>query len=72
MQKSEFNVVLTSVGTNRLNVVKAVRDACGVGLGVANTLTKSVPSTIAEQVSRSEAEAIKSAIEAAGGAVRIE
>ena len=72
VQKSEFNVVLTSVGTNRLNVVKAVRDACGVGLGVANTLTKSVPSTIAEQVSRSEAEAIKSAIEAAGGAVRIE
>ena len=72
VQKSEFNVVLTSVGTNRLNVVKAVRDACGLGLGVANTLTKSVPSTIAEQVSRSEAEAIKSAIEAAGGAVRIE
>ena len=72
VQKSEFNVVLTSVGTNRLNVVKAVRDACGLGLGVANTLTKSVPSTIAEQVSRSEAESIKSAIEAAGGAVRIE
>ena len=72
VQKSEFNVVLTSVGTNRLNVVKAVRDACGLGLVVANTLTKSVPSTIAEQVSRSEAEAIKSAIEAAGGAVRIE
>ena len=72
VQKSEFNVVLTSVGTNRLNVVKAVMDACGLGLGVANTLTKSVPATIAEQVSRSEAEAIKSAIEAAGGAVRIE
>ena len=72
VQKSEFNVVLTSVGTNRLNVVKAVMDACGLGLGVANTLTKSVPATIAEQVSSSEAEAIKSAIEAAGGAVRIE
>lgn len=72
VQKSEFNVVLTSVGTNRLNVVKAVMDACGLGLGVANTLTKSVPATIAEQVSRSEAEAIKSAIENAGGAVRIE
>ena len=72
VQKSEFNVVLTSVGTNRLNVVKAVMDACGLGLGVANTLTKSVPATIAEQVSSSEAEAIKSAIENAGGAVRIE
>ena len=72
VQKSEFNVVLTSVGTNRLNVVKAVKDACGLGLGVANTLTKSVPATIAEQVSRSEAEAIKSAIESAGGSVRIE
>ena len=72
VQKSEFNVVLTSVGTNRLNVVKAVKDACGLGLGVANTLTKSVPATIAGQVSRSEAEAIKSAIESAGGSVRIE
>ncbi len=72
VQKSEFNVVLTSVGTNRINVVKAVKDACGLGLGVANDLTKSVPSTIAEQVSRSEAEAIKSAIENAGGTVRIE
>ena len=72
VQKSEFNVVLTSVGTNRLNVVKAVMDACGLGLGVANTLTKSVPATIAEQVSSSEAQTIKSAIEAAGGAVRIE
>ena len=72
VQKSEFNVVLTSVGTNRLNVVKAVKDACGLGLGVANTLTKSVPATIAEQVSSSEAQTIKSAIEAAGGAVRIE
>ncbi len=71
-QKSEFNVVLTSVGTNRISVVKAVKDACGLGLLDANTLTKSVPSTIAEQVSSSEAEAIKSAIENAGGAVRIE
>ena len=72
VQKSEFNVVLTSVGTNRLNVVKAVRDACGLGLGVANDLTKNLPAVIATGVSSSDAQTIRTAIENAGGAVRIE
>lgn len=72
VQKNAFNVVLTSVGTNRLNVVKAVRDACGLGLGVANDLTKNLPAVIATGVSSSDAQAIRTAIEDAGGAVRIE
>ena len=71
-QKSEFNVVLTSVGTNRLNVVKAVMNACGLGLGAANDLTKNLPAVIATGVSSSDAQAIRTAIENAGGAVRIE
>jgi large subunit ribosomal protein L7/L12 len=72
VQKNAFNVVLTSVGTNRLNVVKAVRDACGLGLGVANDHTKKLPAVIATGVSRSDAQTIRTAIEDAGGAVRIE
>ena len=72
VQKNAFNVVLTSVGTNRLNVVKAVRDACGLGLGVANDLTKNLPAVIATGVSSSDAQTIRTAIENAGGAVRIE
>ena len=72
MQKSEFNVVLTSVGTNRLNVVKAVKESCGMSLTEANTITKTIPVVVASDKSQDEAEAIKSAIELAGGTASLE
>ena len=72
VQKNGFNVVLTSVGTNRLNVVKALRSACGVGTMVANNLTKNLPAVIATGVSSSDAQTIRTAIENAGGTVKIE
>ncbi|MBQ5888143.1 MAG: ribosomal protein L7/L12, partial [Bacteroidaceae bacterium] len=70
--KSVFNVVLTSVGTNRLNVVKAVKESCGMSLTEANTITKTIPVVIASDKSQDEAEAIKSAIELAGGTASLE
>ena len=70
--KSEFDVVLTNAGANRIAVIKALKAACGIGTLDANNLTKNLPAVVATGVSNSEAEAIKSAIEEAGGSVCIE
>ena len=70
--KSEWNVVLTSVGTNRIAVVKAVKEACGIGLGIANELTKEIPAVVATVENRNDADEIIAAIEAAGGTAKIE
>ncbi len=70
--KSEFDVVLTNAGANRIAVIKALKAACGIGTLDANNLTKNLPAVVATGVSNSEAQDIKSAIEEAGGSVRIE
>ena len=71
-QKSEFDVVLTNAGANRIAVIKALKAACGIGTLDANNLTKNLPAVVATGVSNSEAQDIKSTIEEAGGSVRIE
>ena len=70
-EKSEFNVVLAEVGANKLKVVKAVKEACGLGLKEAKDLVDGAPSTLKEGLSKDEAENLKKAIEAEGAKVEL-
>ena len=70
-EKTSFDVVLTEVGDTKLQVVKAVKEACGLGLKEAKTLVESAPATIKEGVSKDEAENLKKAIEEAGAKVEL-
>ena len=70
-EKSSFDVVLTDVGATKLQVVKAVKEACGLGLKDAKTLVESVPATRKEGLSKDEAENLKKAIEEAGAKVEL-
>ena len=70
-EKSSFDVVLTAVGATKLQVVKAVKEACGLGLKDAKTLVESVPATLKEGLSKDEAENLKKAIEEAGAKVEL-
>ena len=70
-EKSSFDVVLAEVGATKLQVVKAVKEACGLGLKEAKDLVDGAPSTIKEGVAKDEAENMKKAIEAAGAKVEL-
>ena len=70
-EKSSFDVVLAEVGGAKLQVVKAVKEACGLGLKEAKDLVDGAPSTIKEGVSKDEAENLKKAIEEAGAKVEL-
>ena len=70
-EKTEFNVVLTEVGAAKLQVVKAVKEACGLGLKEAKDLVDGAPSTLKEGLSKYEAENLKKAIEEAGAKVEL-
>ena len=70
-EKSSFDVVLKEVGAAKLQVVKAVKEACGLGLKEAKDLVDGAPSTIKEGLSKDEAENLKKAIEAAGAVVEL-
>ena len=70
-EKSTFDVVLAEVGATKLQVVKAVKEACGLGLKEAKDLEDGAPSTIKEGVAKDEAENLKKAIEAAGAKVEL-
>lgn len=70
-EKSVFNVVLAEVGANKLKVVKAVKEACGLGLKEAKDLVDGAPSTLKEGLSKDEAENLKKAIEAEGAKVEL-
>ena len=70
-EKSTFDVVLAEVGGAKLQVVKAVKEACGLGLKEAKDLVDGAPSTIKEGVAKDEAENLKKTIEAAGAKVEI-
>ena len=70
-EKSSFDVVLTEVGATKLQVVKAVKEACGLGLKEAKDLVDAVPATVKESVSKDEAENLKKAIEEAGANVEL-
>ena len=70
-EKSEFDVVLTDVGANKLAVIKAVKDITGLGLGEAKALVESAPKAVKEAVAKDEAENMKATIEAAGAKVEL-
>ena len=70
-EKTEFDVVLNSFGSNKVAVIKVVRAVTGLGLKEAKDLVESAPSTIKEGVSKEEAENIKKQLEEAGASVEI-
>jgi large subunit ribosomal protein L7/L12 len=70
-EKTSFDVVLKSAGAAKLQVVKAVKEACGLGLKEAKDLVDAAPSTLKEGASKDEAEALKAALEGAGAEVEL-
>ena len=70
-EKSSFDVVLAEVGVAKLKIVKAVKEACGLGLKEAKDLVDGAPSTLKEGLSKEEAENLKKAIEEAGAKVEL-
>ena len=70
-EKTAFDVVLKNAGTAKLQVVKAVKEACGLGLKEAKELVDGAPSKLKEGVAKEEAEALKKALEEAGAEVEI-
>lgn len=70
-EQTEFNVILTSFGEKKIQVIKAVREQTGLGLKDAKDLVEGVPAAIKEGVDKDEAEKIKEALEAAGASVEL-
>ena len=70
-EKTSFDVILAEVGAAKLQVVKAVKEACGLGLKEAKDLVDAVPAKIKEGLSKEEAENLKKAIEESGAKVEL-
>ncbi len=70
-EQTEFSVVLTELGANKIQVIKAVRAATGLGLKESKELTESIPSTVMEGMTKDDAEGLKKEIEEAGGSADI-
>ena len=70
-EKTEFTVTLKDAGSQKVAVIKAVKELTGLGLGEAKALVDNAPSPIKEKVSKDEAEAAKKALEDAGAAVEL-
>ena len=70
-EKSEFTVVLKEVGANKLAVIKAVKEATGLGLGEAKALVDGAPATIKENVPAEEAKAMEAKLKEAGATVEL-
>ncbi len=70
-EKTEFNVVMTGFGDNKVNVIKAIRTITGLGLKEAKDLVEGVPSPVKEGVSKADAESMKKQLEEAGATVEI-
>ncbi len=70
-EQTEFDVILNSAGAKKLNVVKAVKNAVGLGLKEAKALVDSIPAPVKEKVSKEEAEALKATLEEAGAEVEL-
>ncbi len=71
VEKTEFDVVLTSFGGNKVSVIKAVRTITGLGLKEAKDTVEGAPSTIKEGASKDDAEEIKKQLEEAGASVEL-
>ncbi|MBW3697270.1 MULTISPECIES: 50S ribosomal protein L7/L12 [Vibrio] len=70
-EQTEFDVILTAAGGNKVSVIKAVRGATGLGLKEAKGLVDSAPAPLKEGVDKAEAEALKAQLEEAGASVEI-
>ncbi|MBQ4577244.1 MAG: 50S ribosomal protein L7/L12 [Firmicutes bacterium] len=70
-EKTEFDVVMTSFGAQKVGVIKVVRELTGLGLKEAKELVEGVPSKVKENVSKDDAEALKAKLEEAGATVEI-
>jgi large subunit ribosomal protein L7/L12 len=70
-EKTEFSVVLTAIGANKINVIKAVREVTSLGLKEAKDLVEAAPKAIKEAVNKDEAEAIKKKFTEAGATVEV-
>jgi large subunit ribosomal protein L7/L12 len=70
-EQTEFNVVLTSFGEKKINVIKAVREVTNLGLKEAKDLVEGAPATVKEAVSKQEAEQIKKKLEEAGAQAEV-
>jgi large subunit ribosomal protein L7/L12 len=70
-EQTEFNVVMTSFGANKINVIKVVRVATGLGLKEAKDMVEGVPSVVKEAASKDDAAKLKAELEAAGATVEL-
>ena len=70
-EKTGFDVVLTEVGANKIQVIKAVREATGLGLKEAKAIVDGAPATVKEAMPTADAEALKEALTAAGATVEL-
>jgi large subunit ribosomal protein L7/L12 len=70
-EQTEFNVIMTSFGANKVNVIKAIRGITGLGLKEAKDMVEGVPATVKEGVAKAEADDIKKQLEEAGASVEI-
>ena len=68
-EKTEFNVVMTAIGDNKINVIKAIRTITGLGLKEAKDMVEAAPVTVKEGVSKADAEAVKKQLQEAGATV---
>jgi large subunit ribosomal protein L7/L12 len=71
-EKSSFNVVLTNAGANKIQVIKVVRDATGLGLKEAKDLVDGAPKTLKENVAKAEAEELKAKLEEVGAVIELQ
>ena len=70
-EQTEFNVVMTSFGSNKIAVIKAIRAITGLGLKEAKDMVEAVPATVKEAVAKADAEDVKKQLEEAGAAVDV-
>lgn len=70
-EKTEFDVVLSAVGAEKIKVIKAVREITGLGLGEAKALVEAAPKAVKEGVAKDEAESMKAKLEEAGATVEL-
>jgi large subunit ribosomal protein L7/L12 len=70
-EKTEFDVVLSEIGANKLGVIRVVKDATGLALGEAKAFVESAPKVVKEGLSKEDAEKLKASLEAAGAKVEL-
>lgn len=70
-EKAEYDVVLKDAGAQKIAVIKAVKEATGLGLGEAKAIVDGAPATVKEKVAKADAEAMKKALEEAGATVEL-